>query len=180
MCDCVRVCACAFADKDLTLVTDAGATRITTPDAHALLEEINRLAILAGKGSLDTSDQNEDVHALAVAAAARLAVTDTVEAPAPKSPRGGGEPPKPSLVVANHQAGNAKTRDFAPAVFADLRRKWRVSNADYAEEWDVSNPRRHQETPGLKGKHNPWVVASKSGRFLAVELSSSECDAFVS
>lgn len=139
-------------NKELHVITSTGVTVLITPDAHSLLEEINRHAILGGKASLNMTDDDEDARAIAVAQAARVAVSEKgVDATASgagfvsprgdKSPRGAPAPQRSAdasyNAVTGHVIGNTKSRDFAPAAFAKLRAQWRINADDYAAEWDV-------------------------------------------
>ena len=147
-------------EKSLLVETDAGITVLHTPDAHSLLAECNAQS----STTLSLRDSSADKVAASVASAARFAIMY----PDPKEDLFG--------LTTSHDMDGIKSQDFCQRAFDKLRSHFGVSEHDYLQDWDPAhNPRRQDVTPGAK--NSKWVVASKSRRFLAIELTRAESNA---
>ena len=86
--------------------------------------------------------------------------------------------PKEDLfgLTTSHDMDGIKSQDFCQRAFDKLRSHFGVTEHEYLQDWDPAhNPRRQDVTPGAK--NSKWVVASKSRRFLALELTRAESNA---
>ena len=124
---------------------------------------INATAQKAGT-ALSGQDDAADKVGGAVALGARMAIVQ----PDPKEDLFG--------LVTNHDTEGVKTTDFAPRAWGNMRIFYKIADEEYLQEWDAKhNHRRHEVTPGMKG--GKWVVYSKSGKYVAMELTKGESSA---